>query len=50
VTTHEEDQKMIDEGGQQEEKLTHWIMPDHIFRTHVENMEYGEYFKDKDIK
>ena len=38
---------MIDEGGQQKEKLTHWIMPDEIFRASVNN---GDYYKDRDIE
>ncbi len=36
---------LIEEGGQQEEELTHWILPDDIFRTYVK-----ESYKNRDIK
>ena len=32
-------EEVIKEGGQQEEKLTHWIMPDHVFLSYVRERE-----------
>ncbi len=40
----ENQKEFIEEGGQQQEELTHWIMPDHVFITHVE-----EWAKNKQI-
>ena len=31
----ENQEEFIEEGGQHQEELTHWIMPDHVFMTHV---------------
>ena len=40
-------EEVIEEGGQEEEEeyLTHWIMPDDVFRTFVD-----EDYKDEDIE
>ncbi len=35
---------LIEEGGQKEEDLTHWILPDDVF------MAYVEEYRNKDIK
>ena len=40
----EKQKEFIEEGGQQQEELTHWIMPDDIFMTYVD-----EYWKNEDV-
>ena len=39
----ENQEEFIEEGGQQQEKLTHWIMPDHVFMTHVDGWAKDEF-------
>ena len=38
-------EEVIEEGGQQEEELTHWIMPAHVFLSYVD-----ENSRDNNIK